>query len=53
MTIILELPPDLDELLRAEAAQRGLSKEEYALLKLRGREAESVGPQTAGEAICN
>ena len=51
MTITLELPPDVDAQLQAEATKRGLSKEEYALLKLGRPEMEPVHTPTAGEAI--
>ena len=51
MTITLELPPDVAAQLQREAAKHGLSREAYALQKLRTPDVEPAQAQTAGEAI--
>jgi hypothetical protein len=47
MTLMLNLPPDLETRLQMEAGHRGVNIEEYALQLLRS----GVQPRTVGEEI--
>ena len=51
MILQLELPPEVEAHLEAEAAKRGISKENYALHKLLLPEPEAFHEETAGEGI--
>jgi hypothetical protein len=51
MSLVLDLPPDLENQLAAEAARLGLPLPEYALHVLAGRHAPSSAPRTGAELL--
>ncbi|MCB8946084.1 MAG: hypothetical protein H6658_20255 [Ardenticatenaceae bacterium] len=51
MTLILELPRELEHELENEAEQVGLSLSEYALRLLRARAMLSVSPKTGADLV--
>ncbi len=51
MNIVLELPPDLESALSAEAAREGLTLAEYAIRKLAEGRADGESPRTGSELV--
>lgn len=51
MRLVLDLPPELEKELSAEAAQLRLSLPEYALRLLNGERIASPKPQTGAELV--